>query len=68
LSGADPLVRGDALVDPYPTNPIFQSIRDEKARNRLISTFDLQTTMPNWALGYRFNIVLRGPDATPFEE
>jgi len=27
LSGADPLVRGDALVDPYPTNPIFQSIR-----------------------------------------
>jgi protocatechuate 3,4-dioxygenase beta subunit len=55
--------------DPlFPLDPIFQSIRDEKARNRLISTFDLQTTVPKWALGFRFNIVLRGPDATPFEQ
>lgn len=56
---------GDPL---FPFDPIFQSIRDEKARQRLISRFDMQTTKPDWALGYRFDIVLRGPDATPFEE
>jgi len=55
--------------DPlFPLDPIFQSIRDEKARNRLISSFDLQTTVPDWALGFKFNVVLRGPDATPFED
>ena len=55
--------------DPlFPFDPIFQSVRDEKARNRLISTFDLQTTVPGWALGFQFNVVLRGPDATPFED
>lgn len=55
--------------DPlFPLDPIFQSIRDEKARNRLISTFNLQTTVPNWALGFQFNVILRGPDATPFED
>lgn len=55
--------------DPlFPLDPIFQSIRDEKARNRLISSFDLRTTVPNCALGFQFNVVLRGPDATPFEE
>jgi protocatechuate 3,4-dioxygenase beta subunit len=56
---------GDPL---FPFDPILQSIRDEKARQRLISRFDLQTTKPDWALGYRFDIVLRGPEATPFEE
>jgi protocatechuate 3,4-dioxygenase beta subunit len=34
---------------------------------RLVSEFDLDTTMPEWALGYRFDIVLRGPDGTPME-
>ena len=38
-----------------------------KARQRLVSTFDLETTEPDWALGYRFDIVLRGRDATPME-
>lgn len=55
---------GDPL---FAYDPIFQSIPDEKARRRLISDFDLRTTQPEWALGYRFNIVLRGRDATPFE-
>jgi protocatechuate 3,4-dioxygenase beta subunit len=55
----DPLFRHD---------PIFQSIPDERARQRLISAFDLETTKPEWALGYRFDIVLRGPEATPFEK
>jgi protocatechuate 3,4-dioxygenase, beta subunit len=56
---------GDPL---FPFDPIFNSIPDEKARARLISAFDLETTVPEWALGFRFDIVLRGRQATPFEE
>ncbi|TCR68684.1 protocatechuate 3,4-dioxygenase subunit beta [Bosea sp. BK604] len=56
---------GDPL---FPFDPIFQTITDEKARERLISRFDLATTEPEWALGYQFDIVLRGRDATPLEE
>ena len=52
---------GDPLFDH---DPIFQSVRDPKARELLISRFDLETTEPDWALGYRFDIVLR---STPFE-
>ena len=55
---------GDPLHD---ADPIFQSIRDEKARALLISAFDWETTTPEWALGYRFDIVLGGPSATPLE-
>jgi protocatechuate 3,4-dioxygenase beta subunit len=33
----------------------------------MVSSFDIETTVPEWALGYRFNIVLRGRDATPME-
>lgn len=54
--------------DPFfPYDPIFQSVPDEKARQRMISKFDLETTQPQWATGYKFDIVLRGPEATPFE-
>jgi protocatechuate 3,4-dioxygenase beta subunit len=56
---------GDPL---FARDPIFQSIRDEKARQRLVAQFALETTRPGWALGYRFDIVLRGREATPFEE
>jgi protocatechuate 3,4-dioxygenase beta subunit len=42
-------------------------VRDQKARQRMISSFDLQTTRPEWALGYRFDIVLEGRAATPME-
>jgi len=52
---------GDPLHDH---DPIFQSIRDPKARELLVSRFDLETTEPEWALAYRFDIVLR---STPFE-
>jgi protocatechuate 3,4-dioxygenase beta subunit len=55
---------GDPLLDH---DPIFQSIPDVAARERLIATFDLDLTEPQHALGYRFDIVLRGRDATPFE-
>ncbi len=54
--------------DPlFPFDPISQSIPDEKARQRLISKFDMDLTQPDWALGFRFDIVLRGRDETPFE-
>jgi protocatechuate 3,4-dioxygenase beta subunit len=55
---------GDALL---PFDPIFNCIPDEKARNRLVSLFDWETTIPESALGYKFDIFLRGRDATPME-
>jgi len=55
---------GDPL---FAYDPIFQSIPDERARQRLISKFDLETTEPQWAKGFKFDIVLRGPEAIPFE-
>ena len=55
--------------DPlFPFDPIMHSIPDEQARLRLISKFDLELTEPEWALGYRFDIVLRGRNSTPFEQ
>ena len=55
--------------DPLmPFDPISQSVPDERARERMISRFDPELTEPEWALGYRFDIVLRGREATPFEE
>ena len=55
--------------DPmFPYDPIFQSIRDERARQRLISRFDFGLTQPEWALGYSFDVVVRGEHGTPFEE
>jgi len=56
---------GDPLI---PFDPIFNSTADEKARNRLISAFDWETTLPEHALGYRFDLILRGRQATPMEE
>ncbi len=56
---------GDPLM---AYDPVMHSIADDKARQRLISQFDLNITQPEWALGYRFDIVLRGREATPFEE
>ena len=37
-------------------------------RARMISSFDWEATTPEWALGFKFDIVLRGREATPFEE
>lgn len=54
--------------DPLiPYDPILQSIPDEQARQRLVSSFDMEATEELWALGYRWDIVLRGRQATPFE-
>jgi protocatechuate 3,4-dioxygenase beta subunit len=56
---------GDPLL---PFDPIFNSVPDPRARERMISSFDLDLTKPEWALGYRFDVVLRGRAATPFEQ
>jgi protocatechuate 3,4-dioxygenase beta subunit len=56
---------GDPL---QPLDPIFNSIPDEAARMRLVSTLDMQRAQPNYALAFAFDIVLRGRHETPFEE
>jgi protocatechuate 3,4-dioxygenase beta subunit len=48
-------------------DPIFNSVTDEKARQRLISRYDHAATTDHWALGFEFDIVLRGTASTPFE-
>jgi protocatechuate 3,4-dioxygenase beta subunit len=55
---------GDPL---FPFDPIFNSVTDEKARQRMISSFDLDNTIPDWALCFKWDIVLRGRNATPTE-
>jgi len=55
---------GDPLM---PYDPILNSIPDERGRQRLVSNFDWNITEPEWALGYTFDIVLRGSNATPME-
>jgi protocatechuate 3,4-dioxygenase beta subunit len=54
----DPLFRYD---------PIFNAVPDENGRRRLIADFDLSATVDSWALGFSWDIVLRGREATPME-
>ena len=55
--------------DPLlPLDPILTSVPSKDGRQRLISSYDHSVTEPEFALGYRFDIVLRGRRATPFEE
>ena len=56
---------GDPLL---PFDPIYNSVPDAAARARLVAEFSLDDTQPEWALAYRFDIVLRGPAQTLFEE
>ncbi|HEX4025063.1 MAG TPA: protocatechuate 3,4-dioxygenase subunit beta [Steroidobacteraceae bacterium] len=53
----DPLIRIDPIANAVPL----------PYRQRMVARFDIDTTMPSWALGYRFDIVLRGREATPME-
>ena len=55
---------GDPL---FAFDPIYQSV-PEGARDRMVSRFDMDTTVPEWALAYQWDIVLRGADATPMED
>ncbi|GII54285.1 protocatechuate 3,4-dioxygenase subunit beta [Planotetraspora thailandica] len=56
---------GDPL---FEYDPILQSVTDEAARSRLVATYDHSLSSPEWALGYRWDIVLDGPAATWIEE
>jgi protocatechuate 3,4-dioxygenase beta subunit len=56
---------GDPL---FFQDPIFHSVRDPKHRELMISEFDLDETIPEWALAYHFDIFLRGREATPMED
>ncbi|HVU71301.1 MAG TPA: protocatechuate 3,4-dioxygenase subunit beta [Ktedonobacteraceae bacterium] len=54
--------------DPlHGLDPILSSIPSQGARQSLVATYDHTITEPEWALGYRWDIVLRGPQATHFE-
>jgi len=53
----DPLLAYDPIMQGTP----------EKARDRLVADFSLDLTEEGYALGYLFDIVLRGADETPFE-
>ncbi len=55
---------GDPLL---ALDPILKAIPDRRGRELLVARFDLVTTIPEWALGYHWDIVLRGRDATPME-
>jgi len=55
---------GDPLL---ALDPIYNSVPDEAARRRLISSYDPGLSEAEYALGYRFDIVVRGRESTPFE-
>jgi len=56
---------GDPLL---PLDPIYNSVPDEAARRRLVSAYDPALSEAEYALGYRFDVVLRGRESTPFED
>ena len=53
----DPLIELDPIANSVPM----------PYRQRLVARFDIDSTRPAWALGYKFDVVLRGPLATPME-
>jgi protocatechuate 3,4-dioxygenase beta subunit len=53
----DPLIEIDPIANAVPM----------PFRQRMVCRFDIATTQPNWALGYLFDIVLKGRDQTAFE-
>ena len=55
--------------DPlFPYDPIIQSVTDDAARRRLIATYDHGLSVPEFSMGYHWDIVLDGPQATWIEE
>jgi protocatechuate 3,4-dioxygenase, beta subunit len=56
---------GDPLL---PYDPIACSVRDPAARERMVSRLAIHETIPDWAVAYEFDVYLRGPGQTPFEE
>jgi protocatechuate 3,4-dioxygenase beta subunit len=56
---------GDPL---FPFDPILQSVADDAARDRRVSSYAHDLSVPEWSLGYTWDIVLDGPTATWTEE
>ncbi|WP_405653025.1 protocatechuate 3,4-dioxygenase subunit beta [Streptomyces sp. RK9] len=56
---------GDPLL---ALDPVLHSVTDEAARARLVAAYDHDLSVPEWSLGYRWDVVLDGPSATLFEE
>lgn len=54
----DPLIEIDPIANAVP----------KPYRDRMVARFDIDVTEPNWALGYVFDVVLRGRGETPFED
>lgn len=54
----DPLIEIDPIANAVPM----------PYRQRMVSRFDMETTVADWALGYRFDVVLKGRAQTPFED
>lgn len=54
----DPLIEIDPIANAVPM----------PYRQRLVARLDMDVTEANWALGYRFDVVLKGRGQTPFEE
>ncbi len=55
---------GDQL---FSQDPMYQSVPDPKMRDALVCRYHHADTVPEWSLGYRWDIVLRGRNATPME-
>jgi protocatechuate 3,4-dioxygenase beta subunit len=56
---------GDPL---FGLDPIYQSIVDPRARERLVARYDHGVTQPEWCIGYRWDIVLTGSNRTWTDE
>jgi protocatechuate 3,4-dioxygenase, beta subunit len=55
--------------DPlHALDPIMSSVPTPAAREALVAAYDHNVTEPEWALGYRWDVVLAGSQATPFED
>ncbi|MFT2817210.1 protocatechuate 3,4-dioxygenase subunit beta [Leifsonia sp. A12D58] len=55
---------GDPL---FALDPIYQSITDPAARKRLIGTYNHEASVPEYSLGYNWDIVLTGSKSTWME-
>ena len=71
LLGAAHSIRGcldeSSLVEVQELVALGRRLGGAVARNRLVCALDMTVTDPEWALGYRWDVVLRGRDATPME-
>lgn len=56
---------GDPL---FSLDPIYQSITDQKARDRLVATYDHNVSTHEWNTGYYWDIVLTGSNRTWMED